>query len=509
MMFSNVFIETLKSWEHDKVLLVENGKAITAGELLNSSISIANELLKNGVKKGDRTVIILHPGSQFLIIMYANMLLGTIISIIDPEMGRENYNAKFKQFKPQHAFVDSRLALINEHPVLRYLLQKLRPTLPFLPKAEGCKLFTLGRRLPIFKKHKHLKTHAFKTKLTPNFNGINPSEDFLVTYTSGTLNEPKGVVHTYESLGETMHLLTKMLNEGENDRIATHLPHFMLLGVNAGKVVFIWNNELSPNEKLKFIKANSITTIFGPPSDFIPMINQLKSQSLKFPDCINQFYFGSAPVYQSFLQKIDDVCNSVKLTCLYGMTENLMVCIQDGHEKINYKGIGDLVGRPFSGVTLSINLGGEVGIKSAQKFARYWHEKYNHEVHLSGDLGELDKEGRLLLIGRKKDMLIRRNFNIYPGLYEPTINKIPGIVEAVLIGVYDKKTADETVYLIVESDNKINENDLKTLLLSGMYSIDKEAIPDKIIFQKLLRLGRQNKIDRKKIRIELEKEFHK
>lgn len=509
MFYSNSFIENLKQWPESKVLLIENNKPITAGELIKDSISLASKLETNGVKKGDRVVLVLRPGPDFLKIMYANMLIRTVVSIIDPEMGRENYEAKFKQFDPNHAFVDSRLVLINEHPILRYFLRKFRPSTPFFPKTKNCTIFTIGKKLPIFKKHIHLSTNTESNILNPTLHQSAPKDDFLVTYTSGTLAEPKGVVHSYESLAETMKLLTGLLDKGENERIATHLPHFMLLGINAGRLVYMWDNELSASDKLKFIEENKITTIFGPPSDFVPMMHYLSRHSQSFPTCIKNFYFGSAPVHAAFLSKFAKVCGAARLTCLYGMTENLMVCVQDGHEKINYQGKGDVVGHPFPGVKLKIQNDGEVGVSSKQQFKRYWHKDSTSEIHLSGDLGETDQEGRLMLIGRKKDMLIRGNFNIYPGLYEPTINKIPGITEAVIIGVYNDQMADESVYLVIEAEEQISEEKVMKLLESGPYSIDKEALPDKIIFRKLLRMGRQNKVDRNKMRLELEKERSK
>ena len=506
MLYSNPFIEKLKAWPSDKILLVENNSPITAGELWNHSISMAHKLLSKGIKKGDRVVMVLKPGSDFLKLMYANMLVRSVITIIDPEMGRDNYKAKFKQFNPQHAFVDSRLILLNEHPILRYILGKIKPSLPFFPRTKHCSIFTIGKRLPIFQKHIYLSFQGLKPFYNEIHNADSNEDDFLVTYTSGTLAEPKGVVHTIKSLDQTMSLLTDLLDKGSNENIATHLPHFMLLGISAGRRVYMWDNEISAQEKLQFIEEKKISTIFGPPSDFVPMMQYLTKSPAFFPSNLKNIYFGSAPVHAAFLSKFAKVCSQVKLTCLYGMTENLMVCVKDGHEKATYQGKGDILGKPFAGVQLTIENDGEIGVYSNQKFKRYWHEETSSDVHLSGDLGEIDSDGNLILIGRKKDMIIRGNFNLYPGLYEPTINKIPGILEAVFIGVFGEKLTDEVVYLVIETEQQISKKIVMQRLESGPYSIDKEALPDEIRFQKLPRLGRQNKVDRNKMRFQFEKE---
>lgn len=181
------------------------------------------------------------------------------------------------------------------------------------------------------------------------------------------------------------------------------------------------------------------------------------------------------------------------------MTENLMVTYVDSQEKINADIEGDLVGKPFPNVKLAIENDGEISLSSDQLFTSYFHAEKHNGTHFTGDLGKIDEHGRLILHGRKKDMIIRGNFNVYPGLYEPTINKIKGIVEAVMIGFYNSKKADEEIILVVESELNLKAEDIFQKLKTGIYSIDKEAIPDKIIFSKLPRSGRQNKVNRKEL----------
>jgi acyl-CoA synthetase (AMP-forming)/AMP-acid ligase II len=188
-----------------------------------------------------------------------------------------------------------------------------------------------------------------------------------------------------------------------------------------------------------------------------------------------------------------------KITCLYGMTENLLVCQIDGMEKIHTTEAGDVVGKAFDGVELSIADDGEILVSSSQLFSRYLHQDNRESPHKTGDLGYINKEGILVLNGRKKDMIIRRDTNIYPAIYEKTIKNIPGVKEAVLIGKYSEKLHDEEVYLFVETE-MYSEQQLRKLLLSGRYSIDREALPDQIIFTKIPLSGRQNKVDRKKLR---------
>jgi len=255
--YTNDFIEILKGQEPSKIILQEGNQTITAKELLLSSYELAYQLNQKGVNTGDRTIIAVKPGIEFLRIMYANMFLRTVVSIIDPEMGRDNYIAKLRQFEPQVAFVDSRLVLLNEHPVLKYIVLKLNHLIPDFPRIKNCMLITTGLNLPIFQKHFHLKKTALRITELPDLITGNSNDDFLITYTSGTLAEPKGVVHSYNSLNNSIKLLCELLIKNKDESIATHLPHFALLGINAGVSVYLWSNGLNAKDKIEFIIKNN------------------------------------------------------------------------------------------------------------------------------------------------------------------------------------------------------------------------------------------------------------
>jgi acyl-CoA synthetase (AMP-forming)/AMP-acid ligase II len=495
--YTNYFIEALRNRHKSDIILHDGKKSITAGYLLDTAYSLASGLQANGVKKGDRIVMAVKPGIEFLQIMYANMMVGTVVAIIDPEMGRENYLQKLKQFSPNHAFVDSMLVLLNEHPLLKYAVLKWSKTVPSFPRIKNCQLFTSGIRLPLFQKHTAVSKLVKVKDDASNFISIDEKSDFLVTYTSGTLSEPKGVVHHYLGLSNSIRHLTKLLLGNKDEILATHLPHYALLGINAGIKVYLWDNKMDAAAKVAFITERNITTLFGPPSDFVPIISYLRDSGANFPACVKNLYLGSAPIYNSFLSRLVQLSDSLKITCMYGMTENLMVTIQDGRQKLTDLTQGDLVGKPLPDVEIIIADDGEICLKSDQMYSHYWQQEKMKEAHFTGDMGKMDDHGRLVLLGRKKDMIIRGNFNIYPGLYEPTIHKIKGVKEAVMMGVYNSDIADEEIILVIDGEEGLDARNIMKQLVAGQYSIDKVALPDKILFMSIPHSGRQAKIDRK------------
>jgi acyl-CoA synthetase (AMP-forming)/AMP-acid ligase II len=238
------------------------------------------------------------------------------------------------------------------------------------------------------------------------------------------------------------------------------------------------------------------------------MITFCEKENKLFPITMRHLIIGSAPVHKTFLERLVKVIpTQTKITCTYGMTEHLMTAIADGRKKIQYTGSGDLLGVITKGVKIKFADDGEILIQSPQLFTRYIHEEKGTDWHPSGDLGKLDNDGNLVLLGRKKDMIIRKDFNIYPALYEDTIKKIKDISEVALVGIYDETLHDEKVFLVVETTLK-DVSHLHKLLKTGPFSIDHAALPDVIVKMELPRNGRHQKIDKIALAQKLKKIYY-
>jgi acyl-CoA synthetase (AMP-forming)/AMP-acid ligase II len=184
------------------------------------------------------------------------------------------------------------------------------------------------------------------------------------------------------------------------------------------------------------------------------------------------------------------------------MTEILPVARVSLEDKLAYAGEGDYVGTLVPGVEGRLSADGELLLRGEALFAGYLGGPPVTE-HATGDLARMD--GReVALLGRRKDMIIRGDFNLYPELYEPTVERIPGVRRAAFVGVYDERAADERVVLVVEPESMSDAASLPArvarALRAGETRIDEPALPDEILAMPLPEGGRSSKVDKRALR---------
>src|SRR4051794_13280845 len=297
------FFDSLSKLRRDAIVFSEGRKSVLAGELYENSIALANGLRKKGFEDKQRIVLIVPPGKEFLEIFFAANMLKGVLAIIDPEMGRDNYESKLKQFDARWIFIDSRLLLLKENPLLRYLYLKFSKHPFYFSFKTKASIIATGKRLPLF--GNFLKFDKLYSKPTQAISFEDcTDEEFMVTYTSGTLAEPKGVVHSVNSLLKSLTKIKEIVGSAGNSRIAAYLPHFLLFGICSGKQVFLFKKDKGAESIITFFEKNKITTLFGPPSFYLPLIHSCKNQSKLLPSSLQLIILGSAPVHPKFLETL-------------------------------------------------------------------------------------------------------------------------------------------------------------------------------------------------------------
>ena len=237
------------------------------------------------------------------------------------------------------------------------------------------------------------------------------------------------------------------------------------------------------------------------------MVTYCEQHSRAFPDTLRQIVLGSGPVDRALLARLRPFLPSdTRVKSVYGLTEMVPVACVDMTEKLAWHSEGDLVGVPLPGSRVRIGEGGELSVAGDWLCGRYLGKEPLTEV-ATGDLARIDSEGRIVLLGRVKDMIIRGHYNIYPALYEGKIAEISGVARCALIGVWDEHLGDERVVLVLEpTAHATNPAQLKrrvALALQADALVDTLALPDEIVVMPLPESGRTHKIDRNALRRKL------
>ncbi|MFE3450899.1 class I adenylate-forming enzyme family protein [Nonomuraea sp. NPDC059194] len=310
----------------------------------------------------------------------------------------------------------------------------------------------------------------------------------VVAFTSGTTERPKGVVHTRRSLAEGLRLFTEAVPMGPGDVV--HTDQF-ILGLPALIAGATWSMP-GRGDYAEELARRGATHAFSVPVK----LHQLLERSPRLPATLRCLLLGAAPAPPAVLRRAREAAPTADILSVYALTEALPVAIASAEDKLATTG-GDLLGAPLPGVRVRVADDGELFVSGPHLARGYLGDAPLAEV-ATGDLVRLDARGRLVLLGRKKDMILRDGVNIYPGVYEPAIAALPGVGEAAIVGLPDPDTGDEEVVLALTTTAGYDEKLLRRSLPGLM---DAPALPDRIVtLADLPRSGRSDKLDRAAIR---------
>ncbi len=330
---------------------------------------------------------------------------------------------------------------------------------------------------------------------------IDPFDDVIIMYTSGTTGRPKGSVSTNFALSQALYnfemhaamsgmanqdLITKMMKNGFPPSTLLAVPLFhvsgchsvFMLNLRGGRkisMMFKWDPEIA----LKIIEKERITTFTGAP---IMSTHLLSHPNWEETDTSSLFAIGigGAACPPELAKLVDDKITNVFAGTGYGLTETNATCANFTGEAFRLRPRSSGTISPIveiktiddEGKVLSQGEVGQICIKSPTNGRAYWklakesEETFQDFWVLTGDLGYVDQEGLINIIGRIKDVIIRGGENIYPAEVEAVFSNYPGIEEASVYGIQDDDWGEivaATVFGI-----KLNEEELRNHLASKL-----------------------------------------
>ena len=475
-----------------------NQQSVTFERLWQQVETVAANAAAMGFSAGQTFLFVAQPGPDTMPVALGLLKAGLRLAFIDPFTAVESFQARVALVKPDLVIADAKLYLLG-HGSSAVLRRLLKLNVVNYAAISGAKHFVSGLRLP-GRPRGARRIEEFLAEgnaVTAGVSDVQPiidvNADAVVVFTSGTTGDPKGVVHSLRSLSASFDATAEAFDFRAGESL---LCEPMTVGLVAMCRGVTW---IIPGKELPAV----FDKFFGVPTDVVKLLDQLEGRE-DAASSLMLVGMGGAPVLPSLIRRIHKVVGAnVTTLCVYGMTEILPAAITTGEEKLaNVE--ADVLGVPVPGVEVSFAADKEIMIRGAGLMKGYLG-KSEVDWHATGDLGYLDERGRLMLLGRKKNMLIRANMNIYPSLYEPGLCTIPGVADAVIVGAPDEIGDDRVVLFVVASKDAEGQSVAKAHLLARVWAavpkhMDQQAYPDKIvILDELPVSGRGQKRDMRKL----------
>jgi malonyl-CoA/methylmalonyl-CoA synthetase len=314
-----------------------------------------------------------------------------------------------------------------------------------------------------------------------------------ILYTSGTTGLSKGAMLSHGNLLSNARVLKDYWGWQPHDVLLHVLPIFHVHGLfvavhgallNGSKM--LWMAKFEPQQVVQ--KLPQATVFMGVPTLYVRLLAEpgLDAHAAR---TMRLFIAGSAPL---LIETFKEWKARTGHTILerYGMSETAMLTSNPYAADARYGGQsqrrGGTVGFPLPGVRLRVqddaghNLPtGEMGgiqVKGPNVFAGYWQmpEKTKEEFTAdgffkTGDVGKVDADGYVTIVGRSKDLIISGGYNVYPAEIENTINTLPGVVESAVVGVPDADFGEVGVAVVIAKPGALLDAEnilsvLKTML---------------------------------------------
>ncbi|CAP41573.1 MULTISPECIES: class I adenylate-forming enzyme family protein [Alcaligenaceae] len=299
---------------------------------------------------------------------------------------------------------------------------------------------------------------------------LDPDKVVYLAFTSGTTGEPKGVMHSDNTLLANGRALVTDWKHDSSTIVLALSPMSHHIGTVALEQSLVAGMELvlhypgANRSALDWVLETGATYVMGVPTHAMDMLAALRERGLSRLGNVNVFYMAGSPIPREVAQRFLDL--GVKPQNVYGMTENgsHQYTLPSDHSNTIVSTCGRACKgyeiRIFNQENSDIEAGpgdtGEIGGKGGVLMLGYYDNQDATEQSfnssgwfLSGDLGRLDENGCLHVMGRKKDLIIRGGHNIYPSRIEDLAHRHPSIVKSAAFPVPDARLGEKVCLAVI------------------------------------------------------------
>lgn len=434
----------------DRTFLIYGGRRLTYGQVDARASALAAALHGLGIGRGDRVAIDLPNWPEFIISTFAAAKLGATIVPLNPK-----FTVPELHFMLRHSEA-AVVVTVEEFNGVDYL-ELFEGLFPSLPELQY--LVTVGEedlwyddRIYQFED----LVSAGEGRELPEVE-VDPDDDvFAILYTSGTMGKPKGVELTHTSLIGTAARTVEAIDLSPEDVIFGVTTIFHVFGIGPGILgtamagaSLVLQEQFLPDEALALIEEHRVTVHYGVPTVFITELRELEHERRDLSS-LRVGLVAGAPIGDEMLRRLrEGLCPDLQVA--YSLVETgstvSVTRLDDPPEKQIFT-----VGRPLEGTDVRVididgtilppESIGEIAVRGAGVMKGYYRQPgetaqvFDEDgFFLTGDLGMIDEEGYLHVIGRRKELIIRGGFNVYPREVEDRLHAHPAVQDVAVVGL--------------------------------------------------------------------------
>ena len=455
----------------DREAIVWNNVRLTFGKLNALANQVAGALVEMGITRGDKVALSCPNLPFFPIVYYGIMKAGAAVVPL---------NVLFKPREIAYHLQDSdaKAVFVFEGTAELPLAQAVKAGFDQVEACENLIVITANPTAPApFENAKtlteitHDKSEKFETFPTA------PDDTCAILYTSGTTGQPKGAELTHLNLmtnvTTTHDIHIKFLDEspGEQKTCLITLPLFHTTGqtcqmnthLYAGNRIVLLPR-FEPQTTLETMEKEIVNFWTGVPTMYWALLRHAEENDIDISHIasnIKAVSSGGAPMPVEVLHAFQNRFN-VRVLEGYGMSETSPLATFNQFERPSKPGT---VGLPIFGVEVrcvdendkEVPAGtrGEVVVRGPNVMKGYYKrpdanaEAFKNGWFHTGDIGVFDEEGYLSIVDRKKEMILRCGYNIYPRELEEVIMTHPAVSLVAVVGVPCEKMGEEVKAFVV------------------------------------------------------------